>query len=292
MCAAMLASGCDLFATTLPPVAGLPSDRYERGLICTAAISIFATPTAERPLSGPQLQERLKLLDTITARLQAAAWLKLQNVEQVSAAHVRVSNVMRQQGGHFGTVNLCKKAYELGPAEPAPSLPEDADMRAAACGAAAVMSKFEWFKKRERYGENPTSLYFLLQSALNTHEGDLNNRLQEAMALTDSAGGRLIQEGDAPEAHQQCLAAYPKSAPGYKMPLPTRAAERDALCTAAASLILALDPTVEKRADVKAVKALAARYGYSPAHADPTKVLRLVSDAGPPHAVLDACLAP
>ena len=212
---------------------GLPDDDSQRATLCSKAALAYAGVAEQLAMPAEEQQRRSELLQNVVSATDYFG-VTNQSEEQGKKALADIETTLT--GGQWlDTLNRCKAAYDLGPAEKVPELPTAPGDKIAACGAASLIASLDGRKVDEV--KNPISdaqaAYFMMLLArensgnMSTAETALVKQVTEV-----AAGGAAVTLRD------QCVAAYPKAKVGSEVTLPADEEAATMGCSLAAELLV------------------------------------------------------
>lgn len=223
---------------------GLPDNDAERATLCSKAALAYAGVAEQLAMPAEEQQRRSELLQKV---VDATDYFTATNQSEEQGKKTLADIETTLTGGQWlDTLNRCKAAYDLGPAEKLPELPAAEGDKIAACGAASLIASLNGRKVDEV--KNPMSdaqsAYFVMLLA-GQNSGNMSTAEASLVKqITDVATG-----GAALSLKEQCLAAYPKAKLGAAVTLPADEESATMGCSLAAELLVQAGGEQAKRGE-------------------------------------------
>ncbi|MEZ5709073.1 MAG: hypothetical protein R3E02_06790 [Blastomonas sp.] len=278
--AAMALAGCD---STPADLHGLSADPVERATACGRAAVAYTASAGE---DAAESKRRADLLQSI---VDATDFFGVTGLDDAKGKELLgdIEATLRE-GNWLGTVNACKAAYDLGPPETLPTLPQEPEKRASACAGTAfarslATGELDDEKIGARVLADPKSSYFLIEAARSS--GDIS-------AISEKLGPDVewaVASGAVGPLTDECVKEFPKaSLDSVELP----ADEGNAVLACALVGGLYGDAEGDLGAKAKAMLGAVEKSTATPDLAianDPKALISMVADIGSPVRVAEAC---
>lgn len=224
----LLISGCEMQVRDL---SGLPSDEIARAKMCVGAAHTYwligenqeGVPPAERARRNA-LYERMRKVTEFDDYFTEA------DEEPFYAERMR-----QLEGGNWRLdLNSCKAGYDLGAAEPLPTLPADPVDRLFACAASSAIKARGADTDRDiNVYYDPQAFHFLMRINQRIGAEELINRA----GSVDAATLQVVRDGAVNHVVSQCLEEVPTASLERPVTLPEEEPLRASLCQYVAGVL-------------------------------------------------------